>query len=459
MAQQLLTDAKLRGIKGSGKTQWLHDNTGLYVKVSPSGGMSFCTRYSTNGVRRWLYHGAFPAMSLADAQKAHIATLGEASDCRIKQDPELDPAAQREAERKRRAEEKRQREQAELLSPTVADFIELYLTRYADKKKRSAPEDRRILEKDVVPILGALKMKEVTRPNIVEVIDRIESREAFNAAWQTYRIMRRLFNFAIERGVIDTNPCRGIKTTSTYTPKNRVLGDADLKFLLDFMRKCDCGWSPAVKLLVEFQLATGVRPGEARLMKWSEIDAKAATWVIPAERMKTWSTKKNPQPHVVPLSGRAVKLLERAKLLPTVAPAFVFPGIEKDKPLSEQAVGKAISRDLAEGGGLHKAGIVEPFTPHDLRRTAATHMAALGFSSVVPFVLGHTPQTVTGIHYDHHDYLAEKRRALDAWAQRLNGLASGGDVARIVEITHRYPDSVALPVVEQLDITHFRRKS
>lgn len=459
MATQLLTDAKLRGVKGNGKTQWLHDNTGLYVKVSPNGTLTFCTRYQLDGKRRWLYHGPYPAMSLAAAQKAHIGTLGAASDSRIKQDPNLDPAVTREADRKRRAEEKRQREQAELLSPDVASFVELYLTRYADKKKRSAPEDRRILEKDVVPVLGALKMKEVTRPNIVEVIDRIESREAFNAAWQTFRIMRRLFNFAIERGVIDANPCRGIKTTSTYTPKNRVLGDADIKSLLDFMGKRDCGWSAAVKLLIEFQLATGVRPGEARLMKWSEIDAKAATWVIPAERMKTWSTKKNPQPHVVPLSGRAVKLLERAKLLPTVAPAFVFPGIEKDMPLSEQAVGKAINRDLAEGGGLHKAGIVEPFTPHDLRRTVATHLASLGFSSVVPAVLGHTPQTVTGIHYDHHDYLAEKRRALDAWAQRLNGLASGGDVARIVEITHRYPDSVALPVVQQVDITHHRRKS
>ncbi|MDA8259012.1 MAG: integrase arm-type DNA-binding domain-containing protein, partial [Betaproteobacteria bacterium] len=139
MAKQLLTDSKLKGIKANGKTQWLHDNTGLYVKVSPAGSMSFCTRYTINGVRRWLYHGAFPAMSLADAQKAHIDTLGGAADCRIKQDPELDPAAQREAERKRRAEEKRQREQAELLSPSVADFVDLYLTRYADKKKRSAP--------------------------------------------------------------------------------------------------------------------------------------------------------------------------------------------------------------------------------------------------------------------------------------------------------------------------------
>jgi integrase len=108
-----------------------------------------------------------------------------------------------------------------------------------------------------------------------------------------------------------------------------------------------------------------------------------------------------------------------------VAPAFIFPGIAKDQPLSEQAVGKALSRDLAASGGLVKVGIVEAFTPHDMRRTAATHLAALGFSTVVPFVLGHTPKTVTGIHYDHHGYLAEKRNALEAWAQRLDGIAAG----------------------------------
>jgi integrase len=72
-----------------------------------------------------------------------------------------------------------------------------------------------------------------------------------------------------------------------------------------------------------------------------------------------------------------------------------------------------------------KLGIVEAFTPHDMRRTAATHMAAMGFSTVVPSVLGHAPQTVTGIHYDQHDYLAEKRNALEAWAQRLDGVAAG----------------------------------
>jgi integrase len=133
------------------------------------------------------------------------------------------------------------------------------------------------------------------------------------------------------------------------------------------------------------------------------------------------------KPHVVPLPSHAISILERAKKLPTVAPAFIFPGIETDKPLSEQAVGRAISRDL-ENMGIH-----EPFTPHDLRRTAATHLAKLGFGSVLPFVLGHTPQTVTGIHYDMHTYLAEKRSALEAWAQRLDGISQGNG-AKVIPI-------------------------
>lgn len=459
-----LTDSKLAAITGDGKTRWLHDKSGLYVKVAPSGSLTFCTRYQLDGKRRWLYHGQYPKLSLREARKLHIDAATAAGDARIKRNPDLDPAALRDAKRKQDAEEKRQREQAELLAPTVASFVELYLTRYADKKKRSAAEDRRVLEKDVVPVLGALKVKEVTKPNVVEVIDRIEGRGAMNQAWQTFRIMRRLFNYAVERGVLDSNPCKGIKTTETYTAKTRVLGEDELRALLAFMRSSDCKWSESVKLAVEFQLATGTRPGETRGMKWAEIDAKAATWTIPPERTKTWGVKKKPAPHVVPLSTRAIRILERAKLLPTVAPAFVFPGIEKDQPLSEQAVGKAIARDLdgigdddKVDGGLVQAGFREKFTPHDLRRTVATHLAALGFSSVVPFVLGHTPQTVTGIHYDQHDYLSEKRRALEAWAQRLGGIASG-DVAQVVEIRHYYGTDARTPRVGFIDVIHPERK-
>lgn len=419
MAKQFLTDAKLAGITGDGKVHWIQDNGGLYVKVSPAGTCTFCTRYQLGGLRRWLYHGQYPGLSLAKARTLHIEAVDAAGDARVKRDPTLDPAAQHEAKRQQEAEAKRQQEQAHLLAPSVADFVGLYLTRYADKKKRSAAEDRRILLKDVVPVLGALKMKEVTRPNIVEIIDRIEARAAMNQAWQTFKIMRRLFNYAIERGVLEINPCKGIKTTTTYTPKNRVLGEDELRALLAFMGRHECGWSESVKLAVEFQLLTASRPGETRGAQWKEIDTKAGTWTVPASRAKM------KKPHIVPLSARVQNVLERAKNLPTLAPAYVFPGIATNQPLSEQAVGKAISRDLAAGGGLVRGGINEAFTPHDLRRSAATHLAAMGFSTVVPFVLGHTPKSVTGIHYDKHDYLAEKRNALEAWSQRIDGIAAG----------------------------------
>jgi integrase len=430
MAKHNLSDAKLAGITGNGKTQWIQDKNGLYVKVSPAGSRTFCTRYQLDGTRRWLYHGQYPKLTLAEARKLHVDAVEAAGDARVKRDPDLDPSAQRDAKRQQVAETKRQQEQAHLLAPSVADFAELYLSRYADKKKRSAPEDRRILQKDVVPVLGNLKMKEVSRANIVEVIDRVEDRGAMNQAWQTFKIMRRLFNYARGRGVIDPdkNPCKDIETTSTYTPKKRFLSEEELHALFEFMKRYECGWSQSVKLAVVFQLLTGTRPGEVRNALWSEIDANAGTWTIAAERMKTWGTKKEPEPHVVPLSSHALSILERAKQLHTVAPAFIFPGIETDKPLSEQAVGKAISRDF------ESMGIQEKFTPHDLRRTVATHLAKLGFGSVVPFVLGHTPRTIADLHYDQHDYLAEKRNALEAWAQRLDGISQNKKMAQVIPI-------------------------
>ena len=427
-----LTDSKLAAIRGNKKTHWLHDKSGLYVRVSPSGTLTFCTRYQLDGKRRWLYHGQYPQTSLAEARKLHFHTVDAAGDARVRRNPDLDPAALRIAKRRQETEQRRQREQAELLAPTVATFAALYLEKYAKLKKRSAAEDRRILEKDVVPILGALRMREVTKPNIVEIIDRVEGRGAMNQAWQTFRIVRRLFNYAIERGVLDHNPCKGIKTTETYTARNRALSGEEIRGLFGFIKSPRCSWSASVKLAVEFQIVTGTRPGETRGAQWSEIDLHTATWTIPAERMKTWATAKKPTPHTVPLSTCALEILDRAKSMPTVAPHFVFPGTERNSPLSEQAIGRAISREFEAIGsraksqnGLVQFGVSEKFTPHDLRRTVATHLSAMGFSSVVPFILGHIPQTITAIHYDQYDYLIEKRRALDAWAQRLEDIVSG----------------------------------
>lgn len=421
MAKQLLTDSKLKGIKATGKAYWLQDNSGLYLKVGASGTISYCTRYQIEGKRRWLYHDV---QTLADGREAHAKAVKQAAEARRKQEPELDPAAKRIAAQ----EAKARKRTAELEAPTVAGFAESYLKRHAEKKKKSAAEDRRILEKDVLPFLGDVKLKDLSRAAIVECLDRIDDRGALRQTWQTLKTVRRMLNFAIERGALEVNPASGIKTQQTFTAKTRHLDEDELRALFAYMKRFECGWDDAVKLAIWMQLATGCRPGEIRLARWDEIDEAAGTWTIPAERLKTWSTKKHPQPHVLPLTKTMLNALKQARKLPSVAPEFILPGQIKTQPLSEQTVGRAITRSIAAG----IPGIEQPFTPHDLRRTVATRLAKLGYGTTAPYVLGHTPQTVTGVHYDQHDYLPEKRQALEAWSERLAALDAGGALADVL---------------------------
>lgn len=421
MAKQNLTDAKLKGIKATGTAYWLQDNSGLYVKVGAAGAIGFYTRYQLDGKRRFLYHDV---QTLAGARRAHADAVDQATDARHQRDPDLDPAAKRTAASVAKARKRT----AELEAPTVASFAESYLLRHAEKKKKSAAEDRRILEKDVLPFLGAVRLKELTRAAIVECLDRIDDRGALRQTWQTLKTVRRMLNFAIERGALEVNPASHIKTQQTFTAKTRHLDEDELRALFTYMKRFECGWGASVNLAIRMQLATGCRPGEIRLACWREIDEAAGTWTIPAERLKTWSTKKHPQPHVLPLTTAMLSALTQARKLSSASTGFILPGLAENQPLSEQAVGRAITRSLATG----IPGIEEAFTPHDLRRTVATRLAKLGYGTTAPYVLGHTPQTVTGIHYDQHDYLPEKRLALDAWSERLDALDHGDALANVI---------------------------
>ena len=171
-----------------------------------------------------------------------------------------------------------------------------------------------------------------------------------------------------------------------------------------------------VQACLEWQLLTASRPSESRDARWNEIDEAAKpgpTWTIPASRSK------NGKALVVHLSPAAMTVLERVRdLKPENVPdAPVFPGRIKGAPLSELAVTRAVSRlqsacetHLREKSG-NGAATFAPFTPHDLRRTAASIVTSLGFSRFTAgLLLNHTDSSVTSI-YDRHDYEGDKRAA------------------------------------------------
>ena len=164
---------------------------------------------------------------------------------------------------------------------------------------------------------------------------------------------------------------------------------------------------PIVALALPFVLFTAQRPGEVRDAQWSDFDLNTGWWTLPAERTK------NALSHRVPLTPQAIAILEEAREL-SASEVYVF-AVKSDRPLTKAAMSRAVARNRAHFE-------IDHFTPHDLRRTAATRMTSLGvMPAVVSKILNHKEQGVTAV-YDRHSYDAEKREALGRYSTWVDSL-------------------------------------
>jgi integrase len=213
-----------------------------------------------------------------------------------------------------------------------------------------------------------------------------------------------MFNFAVERDIISITPCYGIKAPAKENRRDRLLSEEEIK---SFWRGLEISsMSEPSKLALKLQLVTGQRKGEIVCSEWDEFDFKNAWWTIPA------SKSKNSNNHLVPLPKLALESLKELKTFSGES-KWLFPSPTNDRHIAPTSVDHALRRSIK------KFKDVKPFTPHDLRRTAASHMTALGVSRlVVSKLLNHVENSVTAI-YDRHSYDKEKRAAVDAWSTKL----------------------------------------
>jgi len=294
----------------------------------------------------------------------------------------------------------KQQERAEHINaPTVAEFAEEYLSKWARPKKKSAKGDERILEKDVIPVWGNRKLKEITRREVISLIDGVAERGPIMAN-RTLALIRKMFNFALNRDVIEFSPCQNITPPGKENKKERFLSDDEIQVLWPQMTE---NLTDQTNRAIKTILATGQRPGEVASMHWNELDGN--WWTIPADKTK------NGKEHRVFLNTIALELIGEPQ-----KNGFVFPSrIKPSQPINQNAFGHALRAKMDNFEG------VEYFSAHDLRRTAATHMAKLGHGANVGKVLNHTNQSITAI-YDRYSYDKEKQAALSEWGRKLEGL-------------------------------------
>jgi integrase len=397
---------------------WDDARKGFGIRVSPRGAKSFVWVYHFDGRPRRLTFGTYPRLSLADAG----VKLAQAKNLLAKG---IDPGSRAVAER-----------DAERHAETIEELVASYLDRYARLRKRSAFEDERILRKDVLPRWAKRKAKDITRRDIVRLLNEIVDRGAPIQANRTLTILRRMFKFAFGQAILEISPCDQVEAPSSENERDRALGEEEIRLLWQVLDTASMEQN--ARRILRLMLATGQRKAEVMGLHAQEIDYEKRLWTLPAARAK------NGREHLIPLSSLALQILAEA---PPNEAGYLFPSSLTGLPYRGQSIDHATRylfapRPTRAGRSAPRqpaspplAGLMERFTPHDLRRTAATRMRELGISrGDVKMVLNHVETDVTA-RYDRYDGLAEKRRALDLWAKRLEQIIAGEPLAdNVIEL-------------------------
>ncbi len=315
-----------------------------------------------------------------------------------------------------------------------------FLVEHAYRFKKSAKEDERSLKLHLRPKWARKRYAEIRRRDVVELIESIYASGRHALAVRLKATVSKIFAFAISKDLLDANPASGIGRIADLKPRERVLADDEIRMAWNLFMVPPA--SRVVGLTLRLVLATGQRPGEVAGMRVAELsdlaDHQNAVWRLPAMRSK------NGREHTIPLTSLSVSILQEALSTGSEAPngkvaarEYVFPSPRTDKAITAHSLAVAMTRiaqqtvAAAANANLNGHQVcaetwlkIRP-TPHDLRRTAATRMRALGFSSDdVKHILNHAPTSVLGRHYDRYDPLPEKRRALEAWAAYLERIVT-----------------------------------
>ncbi|MBB4215537.1 integrase [Rhizobium sp. BK212] len=410
-----LTVRAIEALKKSDVRQEIPDGglPGLYLIIQPSGVMSWAIRYRFEGKPKKFTIGPLPLYPLAKAREEASKLLRDVSESK-------DPSAAKATKKA-------------LKLDIVNDALDEFIKRYVEKKNRlsTIKERKRLFDKDFRPKFGTRTMKSIKRQEIVAHLDEVAERAPI-VANRLLSLLRKFFNWAVQRDIIDISPMeKKIDKPSEETTRDRILADDEVRLLWLASGNIGYPFGPMVRLL----LLTAQRRSEVSGAQWSEMDLAGndQQWVIPPERAK------NRKEHYVALAAEALREIEA---LPKIRPAedeepiflFTTTGVTKVSGYGRaknniDAEMLKIAREEAEALGQSPAKVeIEPWTFHDLRRTAASGMARLGVPvHVVEAVINHRSGSIKGVAavYNRYDYAEEKRAALIAWADYVMQLING----------------------------------
>jgi integrase len=394
--------------------------TGLAFRVTAAGARSWCFRFrdprSGRSTRSTI--GTYPDISLAVARER------------------ADELRRSVARGENPVEAKRQ-ERREAANKTFEALANRYLQEHARRFKRSAGEDERNLRLHVLPSWSSRQYDAIARRDVIALVEDLVASGRGPLANKVQALVSSIYSFAVDADLVTTNPCARLRKRGIERKGTRVLSDAEIRLFWPYIILPPV--SHRVGLALRFALLTGMRASEVAGLTRSETehldDAERAAAIIPADRSKNGCI------HYVPLSGMARETLKEILLLIGEDAPNLFPSPVGRGSITGHALAVAMRRmrdKLPGDTEATKTWHEDPPSPHDLRRTVATRLAALGVPHEdVSRVLNHKPQGVTATHYDQYDRAREKRAALNLWAQTLTHILDQSASAAMVPMRHQ----------------------
>jgi len=417
-----LTNLACKNAKCGNKPKKLSDSGGLYLYLSTSGAKLWRFKYRYMGKEKTLSLGQYPKLSLIDARKRREEAKEQLAQ-------NIDPSLL-----------KQQKKQLAMISQenTFEAVARAWIDHMKDSWGPTTAKDRlRRLEYDMFPYIGKTAIKDIKPQLLLATLRKVEARGAHEVARRLLQICGQVFRYAIIHDLVERNVAADLKGALKPQRVNHyaAIESQELPQLLQALERNDARLYHQTRLAIKFLLLTFVRTSELIKAQWPEIDFEHKEWRIPAERMKMR------RPHIVPLSRQSIEILEELKKANSrslwIFPSMTFPR----QHMSNNTILLALKR----------MGYAGRMTGHGFRALAMTTLKErLEYQhDIVDRQLAHAPRSKINAAYDRAQYLPQRRKMMQDWADYLDAAGKAQQAGKWDE-----PNSTTsishFPVVYQL---------
>lgn len=387
-----LTDISIKNAKPREKTYKLADGGGLYIEISPSGGKWWRYKFRFNGKESRISLGTYPEVGLKEARERH---LEERKKLALGVNPN-------EARKQKKVNTKLNSENS--FEVVAREWWQLHMKNKAESHKNKVI---RRFELYLFPWIGSMAIKEITAPQLLNTIKRIEKLNKAETAHRALQTASQVFRFAVQNGYAIRDITTDLKGALPATSTKHMAAFTDPKDVAELLRAMD-GFNGSFTVLCALKLSALLfcRPGELRTAKWADIDLDSGEW-----RYKVTKTNTN---HLVPLSRQAVEILRDLYAISGDGEYVFQNGHSPLRPMSEAAVNAALKRMGYD--------TQSEITGHGFRATARTllHERLNIDPYIIEHQLAHTVPDTLGTAYNRTKFIEQRKEMMQLWADYLD---------------------------------------